>query len=227
MRYAKAVRDCPLFERLTASAEDRERGGYYREQRERRELASGEASLEDFYYSLAQTVEIAPATRETVARVAQLLQKTNQFNLTTRRHSATDVAGYVEDPAWDVYAAQVRDRFGDNGIVGVCITRRSGEVCEIDTLLLSCRVIGRTVEDAILHFLAERNRARGIRRIEGWFLPTRKNKPAESFYPRHGFLAVSQSETGTLWALDLEEKAIACPPWIQLSAAGEMECAHA
>ena len=235
MRYASAVRACPLFERLEHLAEDRARGKYYQQQRERRAAQTNHASLEDFYYSLEQKVEIARATLPaTLERVAQLIGKTNQFNLTTRRHTAVEVAGYAAAPDWDVYTAEVRDRFGDNGIVGACIVRRDARgaepQCEIDTLLLSCRVIGRTVEDAILHFLVEDSRRRGVRRITGWFLPTAKNKPAESFYPRHGFRALEQTAAGTLWALDIEERAIACPPWIQLSAANALasgEVAHA
>jgi FkbH-like protein len=217
MLYAKAVRDCPLFERLTLSAEDRARGVYYLQQQQRSELQNGVSSLEDFYYSLEQKVSISRVSHDAVPRVAQLLQKTNQFNLTTRRYGAVELARFVADPDWGVYATQVSDRFGDNGIVGVCLTRRRGEVCEIDALLLSCRVIGRTVEDAILHFLVEENRALGIRRLEGWFLPTAKNKPAESFYPNHQFSLVRETEGGTLWALELEAAAVECPRWIHLN----------
>jgi FkbH-like protein len=218
MAYAKTVRECPLFERLTLSAEDRDRGTYYLQQQQRNQLQSGVSSLEDFYYSLEQKVEITRVSHDAVPRVAQLLQKTNQFNLTTRRYGAVELAQFVADPDWNVYATQVSDRFGDNGIVGVCLTRRHEDVCEIDTLLLSCRVIGRTVEDAILHFLVEENRSRGVKRLEGWFLPTPKNKPAESFYSSHNFELVSRTESGTLWALELGETATNCPPWIHLNA---------
>jgi len=235
MGYASALRACRLFERLTHSAEDRSRGKYYQQQRERRVAETGHASLEEFYYSLEQKVEIARASSPaTLERVAQLIGKTNQFNLTTRRHTAAEVAGFAAAPDWDVYTAEVRDRFGDNGIVGACLVRRDERgtepECEIDTLLLSCRVIGRTVEDAILHFLVEDGRRRGLRRIVGWFVPTAKNKPAESFYPRHGFRALEETAAGTLWALAIGERAIACPPWIQLSAANAFasgEVAHA
>src|SRR6185437_14848182 len=104
-----------------------------------------------------------------LARVAQLIGKTNQFNLTTRRHTAVDVAVYANAANWDIYTTEVSDRFGDNGIVGVAMVRRgerAGQcVAEIDTFLLSCRVIGRTVEDAMLHFLVEDCRRQGVERI--------------------------------------------------------------
>lgn len=235
MQYATVVRRCPLFERLAQSAEDRARGEYYQQQKERRAAQNGHASLEDFYCSLAQKVEIRRvSTAAELARVAQLIGKTNQFNLTTRRHSALEVAAYAAAAEWDVYSTEVSDRFGDNGIVGVAMVRRgerAGQlVAEIDTFLLSCRVIGRTVEDAMLHFLSEDCRRQGVEQLVGWFVPTAKNKPAETFYARHGFQALEQTAAGTLWALDLDSRTIACPRWIELRApagADVEEVAHA
>jgi FkbH-like protein len=233
MGYAKAVQRCPLFDRVTASAEDGKRAQYYVEQRQRQNLQKNVTSVEDFYYSLNQKVEIARVSKDTLIRTAQLIKKTNQFNLTTRRHSESQVAQLAADSDSDVYLTRVADRFGDNGIVGVTIVRWTSEVCEIDSMLLSCRVIGRTVETAILHFLAEESRARGIGQIVGWFLPTEKNKPAEGFYADHHFTAKEKSDIGTLWSLDLRQTEIACPPWIQLSAEHSQgveakgECAHA
>jgi FkbH-like protein len=217
MTFAKSIRECPLFERLSSSDEDRKRSAYYAEQRQRKEFEKNVASVEDYYYSLNQRVELAPVSNGTLSRAADLLKKTNQFNLTTRRHGEPEVAKLAADPNWNVYLARVTDRFGDNGIVGVCITHRAGEICEIDTLLLSCRVIGRTVETAILHYLAEENRSRGIKQLEGWFLPTAKNKPAEAFYSSHKFTEKAKTDDGTLWSLDLREISIECPPWIDLS----------
>jgi FkbH-like protein len=221
MGYAKAVRECPLFERLVSSTEDRERSRYYVEQRQRRDAGKQMTSLEDFYRSLEQRVEIVPLTKDNLGRVAELIKKTNQFNLTTKRHSEAQIAAFADDPNHAVYAVRVADRFGDNGLVGVCVTRREDDACEIDTFLLSCRVIGRTVETAVLSFLAEESQARGLSRLEGWFLPTRKNKPSESVYPTHGFELRQKTDAGTQWALNLQESTVACPPWIQLVAQGE------
>jgi FkbH-like protein len=218
MGYAKAVRECPLFERVTSSAEDRERSRYYVEQRQRRDVGKQMSSLEDFYRSLEQKVEIAPLSKDNLSRIAELIKKTNQFNLTTMRHSEAQIAAFGDDPNYDVYAVKVADRFGDNGLVGVCVTRRAGDASEIETFLLSCRVIGRTVETAILAFLAEEARARGLRRLDGWFRPTRKNKPAESVYPAHNFELREQTDAGSQWALDLSRATVECPPWIQLVA---------
>jgi FkbH-like protein len=149
--------------------------------------------------------------------VAQLTQKTNQFNLTTRRYSEQQIVEMTTSPAWEVYSVRVKDRFGDNGLVGVAITRDVGEICEIDTFLLSCRVIGRTVETALLSFLVEQVRARGMRRLQGWFLPTKKNAPAKDFYSAHKFHVLAEQDSGTLWSVDLKDAEVVCPQWIRLT----------
>jgi FkbH-like protein len=161
-------------------------------------------------------------TPETLVRTAQLLHKTNQFNLTTHRYKQTEVATFAAASGCDVYTVNVRDRFGDNGLVGVVMTQRDGDVCLIDAFLLSCRVIGRTVDTAVLALLAQKNRARGVARLEGWFLPTRKNAPAAGFYRNHGFTLVQQKGDGaTLWSLDLTETVPQCPSWIEMNMAKE------
>jgi FkbH-like protein len=219
MSFAQVLRNCPVFERLTLSGEDRERGRYYAEQRQRIELQRSTSSLEDYYRSLEQEVEIAPVNSQTLARVAQLTQKTNQFNLTTRRYSEQQVAEMAADPGYRVYSARVKDRFGDHGLVGVAIIKERGEAWEIDTFLLSCRVIGRTVETALLSFIADATRASGVTRLQGWFLPTKKNAPAKDFYPSHQFHLSAENEGGTLWEMGLDDAGVTCPAWIRLSAA--------
>ncbi|MEZ5353283.1 MAG: HAD-IIIC family phosphatase [Bryobacteraceae bacterium] len=219
--YARAVRDCPLLERLSISAEDRERAAMYAAQAERRRLEEQTTgSVEDFYRSLDQRVTVAiagaGAGAAMIARVAQLTQKTNQFNLTTKRYGEAEIAAMAADPSCAVLGVTVTDRFGDNGLVGVCLLRLDGAVAAIDTFLMSCRVIGRTVETAILAAAAGHARARGASRIEGWFLPTRKNAPSREFYARHGFTMVEETEAGTRWSLDLAQGAPESPAWIRL-----------
>jgi FkbH-like protein len=215
--YAAALRDCPLFERLVLSDEDKQRGIYYAAQRERLQLETGCTSKEDFLRSLQQEVEIAPADSSTLARIAQLTQKTNQFNVTTRRYKEQEIAQMASTPNCSVVSVRVRDRFGDNGLVGVAIARDEAETREIDTFLLSCRVIGRTVETAILSYLVQDARRRGLNRIQGWFLPTKKNAPASDFYSQHGFALRKSEPQGALWTLDLRNGLPKCPDWIKLT----------
>lgn len=216
MQFARVVRESPVFERLTLSSEDQQRGAMYQAQREREQLEQTLTSREDFYRSLQQEAEIGPVTKASVARVAQLTNKTNQFNLTTRRYNEQQILEMTASPGCDCFSLRVRDRFGDNGLVGVGIIRNNSEVCQIDTFLLSCRVIGRTVETAFLSFLADRARRNGARKLQGWFLPTKKNAPAKEFYSSHGFACVEQNDKGTLWSLDLNSNSLPCPEWVKL-----------
>jgi len=221
MSYAQTLRNCPAFERLSLSEEDRNRGHYYAEQRHRTESRQSATSLEDFYHSLDQEVEVAKVNSQTLARVAQLTQKTNQFNLTTRRYSEQQIAEMAADSNHCVYSARVKDRFGDHGLVGVVVIREAGDTWEIDSFLLSCRVIGRTVETAILSFIADEARVIGVKQLRGWFLPTKKNVPAQDFYPSHHFQMLNETENGSLWAINLSNQKIICPEWIKLDSAVE------
>jgi FkbH-like protein len=216
--YAKTLRESLYFERLSLSEEDRERGRLYAEQHQRTQLSSAATNIEDFYRSLEQEAEICLVTAATMARTAQLTQKTNQFNMTTRRYTEQQIAELAGRDDRGVYTLRVKDRFGDNGLVGVAIVHHGGEIAEIDTLLLSCRVIGRTVETALLAFLAAECREKGAQRLEGWFLPTPKNQPAENVYASHQFQKVANEDRGTKWSLDLMQANLQCPEWIRVTA---------
>src|SRR5262245_57517158 len=218
MEFSKVLRETPVFERLTLSEEDKVRGRYYAEQRQRLELERSASSLEDFFRSLRQEIEISSVTPPTLTRVSQLTQKTNQFNLTTRRYNEQQIAQFVDSPEWGVYAVRVKDRFGDNGLVGVVIVHDTEEIAEIDTFLLSCRVVGRTVETAILSFLINQSRKKGQMKLQGWFLPTKKNDLAKGFFAQHKFQVSEENGIGALWSLDLDKHGIVCPEWIQLKA---------
>jgi FkbH-like protein len=214
--FAAAVRDCPLFERLSLSMEDAEHTRLYRERHQRTEFARTVGTLVDFYRSLDQEISIARVTPQTISRVAQLTQKTNQFNVTTRRHSEQEIEDLAARPGWNVYSIRVKDRFGDNGIVGVAITNTCGEICEIESLLLSCRVMGRTIETAILTFLVERSRVEGALCLQGWIIPSAKNAPVRDLYASHGFEPVANEGDAILWNLDLTISEIAQPEWNRL-----------
>ncbi|HTV56747.1 MAG TPA: HAD-IIIC family phosphatase [Terriglobia bacterium] len=219
--FAAALRDSPLFERLTLSEEDRKRSSYYAAERERKELEQTFSTKEEFYKSLAQEVEISAVAAATLARVAQLTQKTNQFNLTTRRYTEQQISELAGRPSCGVWSIRVRDCFGDNGLVGVAITFDRDETCEIDSFLMSCRVIGRTVETAFLARLVKKARERRRRTMQGWFFPTKKNAPAREFYANHGFRIARRDEDRLLWELDLTRAEITWPPWIKLAGATE------
>jgi FkbH-like protein len=225
--FASAIRNCAFFERVQISKDDQARARYYQEQKQRAELKNEASSIDDFYRSLGQIVEITPVTERTVARVAQLTQKTNQFNLTTRRYTEQQISAFVARPDWQAYSIRVRDRFGDNGIVGVALVHGDGKTVELDTLLLSCRVIRRTVETGVIAFLAEECHRRGVERLQGWFNPTKKNAPAADFYAAHGFSRIAEDQDRTLWELDTSAPQNRCPEWIRLVTVTSATCVYA
>ena len=217
--FAGALRSSPVFERLALSQEDRARGTYYLAERQRAQLQSTGVALDDYYRSLGIVVEIGAVTSRTIARVAQLTQKTNQFNLTTRRYSEQEIAVKAADAHWRVDTLTASDRFGDYGLVGVVITNRSGDVCEIDSFLLSCRIIGRSIETALLSYVAREAASGGMRTLRGWYLPTRKNAPAKDFYSKHGFKMISEDDGKMLFEYDLSNE-LGWPDWIKLRTQG-------
>ena len=205
-----------FFDTLSLSAEDRERGRMYAGERQRRHLEETSASLEDYLVKLGIEAEITPANARTIPRVSQLTQRTNQFNLTTRRYTEGDIQRMVEDPAVDVLTVTVRDKVAPLGLVGVAIVNYGETRASIDSFLLSCRAIGRGVEQALLSTVTARAAERGCRAVEAQFIPTKKNGLAAEFLPKSGFTAAGSSGAATSWQLPLETGGIAPPHWIRL-----------
>jgi FkbH-like protein len=206
-----------LFDSITYSSEDRRRTQLYRQRAEANAVRSQTGTLEDFYRSLQMTALFSPVMSSTIGRAAQLTQKTNQFNATTRRYTEADLMERLMDPDWILTTVSVRDRFGDNGIVGVTMAKRTGEALEIDTLLLSCRVIGRSIETAMLAQLGSEAAARGLRELRGRIVPTLKNEPVRDLFARHGFRECGEEGSGvSLWSLSLDNHELREPEWITL-----------
>lgn len=212
-RFASTILDLPEFETLSLTDEDRRRSAIYGTERERRNLASSVARVEDFLRQLTIEVSIAEDDPTAIARLAQLCQKTNQFNLTTRRYTDEDMRRFSSDPTTGVWSIRAKDRFGDNGIVGLAIVRKDTRRWHLDSFLLSCRVIGRGIEQALMARIVERAREAGVEELTGEFIPTPKNAPAQEFLPKCGFETVEQSEERSLWRLPLT-KDVPAPSWI-------------
>jgi FkbH-like protein len=177
------------LEVLSLTAEDRRRTEMYVEERQRRQMADTATDVAGYLRSLSMRMRVAVDDSRQVPRIAQLTQKTNQFNLTTRRYTEADIRGFVNAPDWLVANFSLTDVFGDSGIVGVILARQTASTeAEIDTLLMSCRVIGRKAESAFLESVLTILRDRGVRTVTANFLPTAKNKLAERFLPDHGFV---------------------------------------
>jgi len=212
--YRDTLLRLDAFASFGLTEEDLRRGELYQEQTLRRGLRESVPTLEEFYEALNMRALVTPASDLTVSRIAQLTEKTNQFNLTTRRYSEAEVRSLVSRPDWEVFGLSLTDKFGDSGLVGVGILAREGETARIDTLLLSCRVMGRTIETAFLAFLAEWAAHRGARLMVGEYIATKKNGPVERLYEAHGFEPMDSQ--GHMWQLDLESYDVACPEYIDL-----------
>jgi FkbH-like protein len=218
-RFICALLEEGLFDGLSFSQEDRNRAELYRQVEQAEQLRGRSASLEDFYRELEMEVSFHPVQANSVSRAAQLSQKTNQFNVTTIRYSDSEIAARAKDHDWLVTTIRVKDRFGDNGIVALTLARFCSDELDIDTLLMSCRVFGRTVETAMLAYLCDRARRRGALRIRGKIIPTSKNGPSQDLYETHGFQRVSVGSNGeSVWLLDLSIGAIAYPKWLRIVA---------
>lgn len=210
------LRGLTRLHRASVTREDADRGAQYAARAERERLKSATGSLADYLSSLGQKAEIRPVDGASLVRAAQLCQKTNQFNLTTRRHSEADLKAMLADGRHEAHTIALSDSFGDNGIVGLGILRLDGAEAEIDTLLMSCRVLGRKAEVALLSHLAARAKARGAKRLLGRYLPTEKNGHVKDFYALCGFEAAS--EPG-VFRLDLERRAVEAPKEISIAIA--------
>lgn len=212
--YVDALLDEGLFDTVRVSDEDRRRGALYRQRALAQTLRGEGGSLEDYYRSLAMELSIAPIDETTLARAAQLTRKTNQFNLTTLRYSEAELAVRKGAPDWVLLTVGVRDRFGDNGTVGVVMAQARDGKLDIDTFLLSCRIIGRTVETAMLAHLCTLATERGIATLSGQLRPTARNMPAQDMFERHGFAKVSEDRSGnSIWELPVRTRAVECPDW--------------
>lgn len=191
--YRTVLAGCGLFDTLTVTTEDRARGAAYREEAARRQAQQESTDMDSFLRSLEMILEIRMTDAFALPRVAQLTQKTNQFNLTTRRYSEEDIQR-LQSLGADVIYLRYRDRFGDAGIVGVCILTYDGSAAVFDSFLLSCRILGRGVERAFLSACLARVGTRGATRAVGEYRPTQKNAQVQGFYPANSFTPIDEGD---------------------------------
>jgi len=184
------------FEGLALTAEDRQRTDLYRENADRRAVAENATNLDEFLQNLQMCIELFPFDKSNLPRIVQLINKTNQFNLTTRRATERQIQALTEREDCYTQAMRVRDRFGDNGLTGVLFAYEEGQDLRIDTWLISCRVLGRKVEDVMLRSVISYATQRGLRRVIGDYLPTSKNHQVGEIYDRFGFTRLEDLEGG-------------------------------
>ena len=211
--YARTLAAAGYFESVAFSEEDRKRAEFYENNARRAALQGNVGDLAAYLASLEMRITFRPFDAEGRARIAQLINKSNQFNLTTRRYTEVDVAAFEADA--EIFTLQVRlaDRFGDNGMISVVVCRPCGaDALEIDTWLMSCRVLGRGVERMVLREIVRHARARGIRTLIGTYVPTAKNGMVSDHYGKLGFRRVERSESGaSRWELGTDAEIEVAP----------------
>jgi FkbH-like protein len=201
-----------LFDSLVLTDEDRARTEMYRAERQRRAVREEVGTMEDYLGSLEMVAVVGLVGPERLARIAQLVQKTNQFNLTVRRHDAAAIEAMCADPNTRVAWLELRDRFGSNGIVGCGIVRNDDGEAVIDTLLMSCRVIGREVERVLVNRLAKFAREMGADELVGEYRPADRNGQVADLYPRLGFSGPDQGP----WRWSLDSGPPDVPDWFDV-----------
>ena len=203
------------FDQLQLSAEDMKRPELYELRKKQTQMVLAATDLETFYRSLKTVLTPEKANGSNFDRIVQLIQKTNQFNLTTRRHDKSELMKRLGHGS-ELWAFRARDVHGDHGIIAVALLDFNDTLCKIDTFVMSCRVIGRTLETAILHFLEARVRSRGSTQTWGEYLPTSKNNPCKDFYERHAYHCMDQDDHRTRWSKNLDTQLTPCPEWIEI-----------
>lgn len=202
--YVSAIEQGRWFEPVMVTPEDRRRADLYAGRRKERALKGASRDLEGFLESLGMRASVGPFEPASLARIAQLVNKTNQFNLTTQRMSRAEVERIARDEGWIHRAINLADRFGDHGLIAVLMGRIEGETLVVENWLMSCRVLKRGVERLMLEEVVAAARARGLRRIEGRYIPTQRNGLVERLYPELGFEEMGQRCGGSSFGLELD-----------------------
>jgi FkbH-like protein len=203
--FAACIAAAGYFEALSITNEDQERVNQYRANAEREQLRESTTDMAGYLQSLRMELHCGPFDPIGLQRIVQLINKTNQFNLLTRRYTDTEVQAVMADAAALHLQFRLQDRFGDNGVIAIVIGKLDAErKLVIDTWLMSCRVLGRQVEAATLNVVAKRASAMGATALIGSFRPTPKNEMVRDHYPKLGFDELGQQDGETRWVLPLD-----------------------
>tara|TARA_B100000900_G_scaffold411213_1_gene430468 strand:- start:2125 stop:3882 length:1758 start_codon:yes stop_codon:yes gene_type:complete len=208
----ETMQNLDFFYSIFLTSEDLLKTQQYKEQVKRKNLEKNFSSIDKYYQSLEIVISVLKINEFFVPRISQLTQKTNQFNLTTKRYSENQIRRMMDDDRILIYCLNVRDKVGDYGNVGVFIGKLKENTLTIDTFLLSCRVIGRGIEKAFLHFILEEINNEDVKLVYGSYIKTQKNSLVKNFYDNVKFNKISENrwEVSTPFSIDL-------PSWITIN----------
>ena len=209
--YVNTLHELPEFSMFQITDEDSKRSEMYAQQQTRKEFEISTPNLEDLLRNLSLELIIKKSNNFTNPRISQLILKTNQFNLTTKRYTAEEILNFTNDENIIIGCAQVKDKFGDHGITGVFIIKKlNSNEWFLDTFLLSCRIIGREIEKGILNYIINEAKKNGIKIIKSQYVRTEKNTPIQDFLPNCGFKQINN-----FWEYDLNN-AFNMPDFIKI-----------
>ena len=194
---------------LKLTNEDKKKSTLYKQNFDREKAKKTSASFEDFLFSLETRINLTHARLEDVDRIAQLTQKTNQFNITTKRYTKQDILEFIKSKEHEVFIGNVIDRYGDNGKVIVVILKKDKEESKIviDTFLMSCRVMGRFIEDSVFDFIENYALKFDFKELVSNYNKTSKNQPVVNFFDRMGYETIKEDEKGNkVYTYDLRKK---------------------
>lgn len=220
--FQRIIEQLDYFDPLSLTEEDVNRTSLYRAESRRRSLADESATLDDYLASLEMVVEASIVDDSSLSRMSQLVLKTNQFNLTTPRYTEAEIRTMLEDPDCIVAGLRVSDVYGDSGLVGAAVVFNKQTHFELDTFLMSCRVIGRGAEDAFLAAMTQAVASIASKasmegsKLLARYIPTKKNAMIKDFLPVRGFRPVEGNDSGSVYALESQAIPLAPPSHVRL-----------
>lgn len=204
--YINILDKSGFFEVTTISKDDIKKNEMYKENAKRNEMLNSFSNYDDYLKSLEMKATIKPFETIYMARIAQLTNKSNQFNLTTHRYTQSEIEEVANDKNYITLYGKLEDTFGDNGVVTVVIGHIEEKILHIDLWLMSCRVLKRDMEFAMMDSLVKKAKEMGITSIKGYYYPTPKNGMVKEFYGLQGFTKENEDEQGnSIWNLNLKE----------------------
>jgi len=205
--FTKTLDKYLFFETISFSDEDKARSKYYKDNAKRKQLETQFDDISEYLKSLEMEAEMGEFDSFNLPRIVQLINKTNQFNLTTIRYTESEVLSMQESENYYCRWFKLKDKFGDNGLISVLITEKQNEeTLYIDTWLMSCRVISRSMEEFIMNEIVSLAKKTGCKKIVGKYIPTKKNTMVSKLYERLNFKKIEENSDTTLWEKEINKK---------------------
>jgi FkbH-like protein len=205
-----------FFDRISVSKEDEDRTQYYQAEQSRRDLQKRHVDAQSFLRDLKMKAAVRPVRDGDVSRTSQLCQRTNQFNLTSKRYTETDIASYLDDPDIKMFLLQAEDRFGPIGLSGLIMFRKLNGTVEVDSFLMSCRIIGRLFDRALFsESLRLLQRSWSFETVRATFIPTPRNRIVSDLWRDYGF-SLEPGVNGESYACPVKDLNVPFPHIVEL-----------